>query len=114
MSKSALYTYNIKLHSSDNPNIHTVKIDNLNSGKYVFKLISLTDNKVNLDGFVLGNMKEVRKTIFNQIKWNHVPEIIQGSTNNSIILKYKDSSKYYGIVWNYPVADSDIREFLLS
>jgi hypothetical protein len=106
-----IHSSNIELLSTKKLNLQTVELKDLESGKYIFKLTSLTNSKINLDGFVLGNKKEVKKTTFSQINWISVPEIIQGSNKNSIILKYKDSAKYYGIIWYYPVEDCDIREF---
>ncbi|MCP4179414.1 MAG: hypothetical protein GY756_16770 [bacterium] len=100
----------ILLQNSKIPVTELIKLGKLARGKYLFELTSTENSKINLDGFVMGELYETEKTEFFKTDCNPVPQIIN-SHENSLILKYKNSDEYYGIVWDYPVEDSDLREF---
>jgi hypothetical protein len=100
----------ILFQNSKTPATELIKLNNLERGKYLFQLTATRNSKINLDGFVVGELYETEKSEFVNTDWNHVPKIIN-SPENSLILKYENSDEYYGIVWDYPIEDSDLREF---
>ncbi|APC97261.1 MGH1-like glycoside hydrolase domain-containing protein [Francisella frigiditurris] len=87
-----------------------VELPNLEIGDYFLKLSSTNNRAINLDGFIVGSHDDVHKSRFHQQNWNPTPQISKFG-NNSIILKYQNTEKYYGIFWDYPLEDCDIREF---
>ncbi|MBR9856060.1 MAG: hypothetical protein GYB37_16075, partial [Algicola sp.] len=69
--------------------------------KNYLKLTSNGNVAIQLDGFIIVNENEQDVVQFHARKWNPVPKIINTGLLNSIILKYDDTNKYYGINWNY-------------
>ena len=47
-----------------------------------------------------------------QIKWNNIPDIIEGPSSNSIILKYDNIETYYGVRLNHN--DLEVRDWTID
>ncbi len=63
------------------------------------KLISMGNTAITLDGFAFIKSAEYNQLQFIQEQFEPVPDIEQGPTKNSLVLKYKNTDKYYGILW---------------
>ena len=74
---------------------------NLTAGNYDLNLTSGGGSEVELDGFSIINSGDENKIEFTLKEWNHVPQIINGPVDNSVILKYDDVDLYYGLLWQY-------------
>jgi hypothetical protein len=55
-----------------------------------------------LDGMFTGPEESLRKVAFWEEPYHIVPEQIPGPVNNSLLLKYKNTDLYYGILWEGP------------
>lgn len=73
-------------------------------------IISHGGNEIELDGFAIAAAADLRKIVFAQKNWNPIPQIISGPQTNSLILKYADTDKYYGITWQFH--PFEVRQFL--
>ncbi len=85
-------------------NIIKINVGDLKSGEYLLELTSMDNSSIEIDGFAILPESEVNKVIFRRKEWAYKPEIEFGlcchNKVNSIILKYKDSENYYGIIWD--------------
>ncbi len=87
----------------------TVKIGSVEKGKHEVIFTSNSKSPIELDGFCIVPQTDVQQISFQKIQWQPVPEIGQGPTANSRILKYADIAGYYGIMWF--TDDYQVREF---
>jgi len=65
-----------------------------------------------IDSILIGQAEEVRKAEYIPREVNHTPEIIPGPFENSVILKYGASKRYYGLYWDFE--DFWVRQILNS
>lgn len=79
--------------------ISSFYLGHIDSGNYSITLFSEENARLDLDG--LGVLPNKCDFAFNVKNWQFTPEIIDGPNTNSIILKYGDTSCYYGIAWDY-------------
>ena len=79
----------------------TVKLDKVTSNN-----LTLTSAKngtsIILDGFAIVPALDVEKVTFQQEEFTPIPKIIDGPTDNSVLLKYENTNLYYGMVWEGP------------
>jgi len=78
-----------------------IAVGKLSSGTYDLSFTSLANSAIELDGFVVIEKDQADQIKIEQKKWNPVPQIIPGPVNNSIVLKYDDVEKYYGLLWQF-------------
>ena len=81
----------------------------LASGASSLTFSSLGGAPLELDGMALVEAAEQEQVQFHQMKWQPVPEILDGPTANSLMLKYGDIDTYYGIRWEFE--DFKVRQF---
>ena len=95
--------------SNSNLKVQDIAVGSLSAGSHELKLTALGGNAIEIDGFAIVEAKDVSNVHFNTHEWDYRPEIVKTDNSNSIMLKYNDTSNYYGLVWD---ADQfQIREF---
>ena len=52
-----------------------------------------------MDGFALVKKSDRDRVIFEQEEFLPIPEIMDGPVSNSVVLKYKNTDLYYGLLW---------------
>jgi len=77
------------------------EIGRLAAGNYSFELVSEGGTPVELDGFVLAAKSVLPDVRFVPVEWNPVPELIEGPSRNTMILKYAKLPQLYGMVWGW-------------
>lgn len=100
----------IDLSGDDSFSTLAVPVGDLSAGEQTLKLTSLGGSGIELDGFALVPASQVKEVSFVPHTWTHAPEILEGPRPQSLILKYADTSTFYGIAWNYE--DARVRQIL--
>ena len=100
---------NIELHPSTEPSAVFHKLPSLSHGTHKIEFTCAEKGIINMDGFAICENDDANKVIFKQIKWQNEPEEIIRNSDDSLIIKYKDSPNYYAIKWLF--SDFQIREF---
>lgn len=90
----------------------TLPIGDVASGEFELRLVSAGDAEIELDGIVLTRADQVKQLGFVPAPWNPAPQLIEGPSPDSLILKYENSPVYYGLKWNYP--HFEVRQLLTS
>lgn len=86
-----------------------VSLGRLLKGNHSLTIEMLGGTSFYLDGFAIVEKKQKDQIRFVQKNWEYTPEIIEGPTPNTILLKYKDVDTYYGLKWEYE--DFEVREW---
>jgi len=86
-----------------------IPVGKLDKGTYSLKIISNGGASIDLDGFSVMERKDISGIKVSLVKWNDVPELINGPVSNSLILKYEQFDNYYGIYWDFP--STEIRQW---
>jgi hypothetical protein len=76
-----------------------VKLGDLQVGNYTFKLVSDGGAEVELDGFVIVSQALASSIKFELADWQPVPQILEGPSPASLVLKYADIETFYGLTW---------------
>lgn len=100
----------IDLSGDDSFSTLAVPVGDLSAGEQTLKLTSLGGSGIELDGFALVPASQVKEVSFVPHTWTHAPEILESPRPQSLILKYADTSTFYGIAWNYE--DARVRQIL--
>ena len=87
----------------------TLELGKTKKGNYELKLISNGGSEIELDGFAIVEKDQTKNIKYDLKIWNYTPQITEGPVNNSLILKYEDVDKYYGLIWFYD--EFEIREW---
>lgn len=74
-------------------------LGDLNAGELTLTLQSLGGAAVDLDGFAICSADLVDQVMFTEHTYEPRPEIIAGPASNTVILKYPDCDRYYGLAW---------------
>ncbi|QNK57002.1 MGH1-like glycoside hydrolase domain-containing protein [Paenibacillus sp. PAMC21692] len=82
------------------------------SGDLVVELVSNGEIELELDGIALVPADQLNELEFVPVTWNPTPEIMEGPCKQSIVLKYSNSSNYYGLKWLS--ADFQVRQFITA
>jgi hypothetical protein len=90
---------NLELPESDEFNLAQVLLGDLSTGEHMLFLESGGSAGVELDGFVLVSQSQANEVRFETVTWQAAPEILEGPTPNSLVLKYADTETYYGLAW---------------
>jgi len=92
--------------------IDLIKVDLgiVSKGEHLLKFISNGGSAIEIDGFVITSNDNYEQIKFTERGNNFTPEILPGPDESSIILKYKDTDKYYGIAGDFKF--TEYREFL--
>ncbi len=98
---SGIVESEVLLEGNEGFSTKLIEIGKLKSGSYDLIITSLGGSAIEFDGFVVIEKENADQVIIEQKKWNHVPQIINGPINNSIILKYDDVEQYYGLLWQF-------------
>ena len=106
-----LTTQTLTLKGTGNIEAQSVDLNDVNIGKHRLTFTSKSTTPVILDGFTIIKKTDETLIQIDTVKWNHVPHVEKQSTN-SIILKYDNCEKYYGVYWNYP--ESEVRQWFYS
>ncbi|MDP4190897.1 MAG: hypothetical protein Q8858_05025 [Bacteroidota bacterium] len=101
LEAEGLINREITLQGHDGFSSEVIDLGKIEAGNYDLKLTSLGGSSVAIDGFVVTESNLISQIKIEQKKWNPIPEVIQGPTKNSIILKYEDIDLYYGLLWQY-------------
>ncbi|MGE5410647.1 MAG: hypothetical protein ACM3MI_06780, partial [Clostridiales bacterium] len=101
LKAEGLINREITLQGHDGFSSEVIDLGKIEAGTYDLKLTSLGGSSVSIDGFVVTESSLISQIKIEQKKWNPIPEVIQGPTKNSIILKYEDIDLYYGLLWQY-------------
>jgi len=89
----------LDLPESDEFTLIQVLLGDLPAGEFPLILTSRGGAEVELDGFVLVSQPQVGEVRFEPVTWQPDPEILEGPTPNSMVLKYADVEPYYGLAW---------------
>jgi hypothetical protein len=68
-------------------------------GEHWLRLESSGEAAVELDGFVLVPQIRAGEVRFEALNWQPAPQIQEGPSPNSLILKYADCDLFYGLAW---------------
>lgn len=85
--------------------------DDLDAGTHRLRFTAYTDAPVELDGFALVPADRAGEVTFTEAVWNHYPQIVPGPTPTSILLRYAHCDHQYGIAWDWPAANAEVREY---
>ena len=96
---TGLTSGDLKLPGSDEFSLAQVLLGNLSAGEYTLFLESRGSTGVELDGFVLVSQAQAGEVRFEAVIWQAAPQILDGPTPNSLILKYADTDTFYGLAW---------------
>ena len=77
-----------------------VQVKTLPSGIYTWTLTAKGGDAIDLDGFAVVSESGVEDVKFSTQRWDYEPEMITGPKPNSLILKYRNTDQYYGLVWS--------------
>lgn len=78
-------------------------------GRHRFQVTSEGGQSLEIDGWALGEARDVPGVRFSRTVWRPVPVIRRGPTDRSLMLHYPDAPVTYGLVWGE--GDFDVREF---
>ncbi|MBN2162104.1 MAG: hypothetical protein JXR25_15610 [Pontiellaceae bacterium] len=93
-NRTILFSGNGELQLKDVP------VKTLPAGTYTWTLTAKGGDGIDLDGFAVVSESAVGQVEFKTQRWDYEPEAIKGPKSNSLILKYKDTDLYYGLVWS--------------
>ncbi|WGF93441.1 MGH1-like glycoside hydrolase domain-containing protein [Aequorivita marisscotiae] len=106
---SGFVNTDVRLPASTTLNLVQTPIGDIQKGEFQLTVESTSKTAVNIDGYAIVPKKDLGSIEFKPVTWNSEPEIIEGPTPTSIILKYANTDTYYGISWDY--ADFKIAEW---
>jgi hypothetical protein len=109
---SGLVNKSISLSGNGDFQVVTIPIKDVQFGQYKLNIISKSDVPIIIDGYTIVNEGDAEAIEVNLVDWNYKPEISEGPTKNSMILKYENTDNYYGVTWDYP--GYQIREWNFS
>ena len=97
--------------SGEPDTLHTVTLNlgALPAGDHIIALTMVSGEPVAVDGLGLVEMDDLDGVSFETEPVDFVPQIVDGPTEQSILLKYADADPWYGVAWDYP--DFWVREF---
>lgn len=86
-----------------------IDINKLRKGTHVVEFTA--ENKLNmvLDGFAVGQKQDINSIEIENVQWKYTPKVSKGPVANTLLLKYENIDKYYGLLWE--AEDSKIREW---
>lgn len=87
----------------------SIAVGDISAAAHEFKLIAGGPEPLELDGFVLSAEDRLSAVRFHPVVWNPVPDVLPGPKPNSMILKYEQADRYYGIHWGWD--DYEVRQF---
>jgi hypothetical protein len=100
---SGLINKEVTFKGSNDFSADIINIGKLKAGTYELVLKSNGGSAIELNGFAIVDSGLTNQIEIKQKDWNPVPAIVEGPVKNSLILKYDDVDKYYGILWQYDV-----------
>ena len=90
--------------------VATAVLGPIEKGQHAIKLVSIKGSPVEFDGFVVLESHQIEEVRFEPEERNARPELVEGPTANSLILKYPGLDQWYGIAWDFD--NFRVREFL--
>ncbi len=108
---TGMVTANLTLSGNGDFAYQTIDLGKVYPGSQLITLESQGGSAVELDGMTVISKPDVKSINIVNKDWDPVPEILDGPTKNSIILKYKDIDLYYGISWDFDMFQ--IREWYM-
>ncbi len=109
---SGIINQKVKLEASDKFRFLIIPLKDIKQDSTQLIIESRSKIPIIIDGFTIVNEQDFNLISIQRIKWDNVPEIIEGPTKTSIILKYENIDQYYGIYWDYP--DFSFREWFFK
>lgn len=76
-----------------------VEVGALAAGEYHLTITPLDNQGIGLDGFVLVEGTHANKVRFVPVEWRSMPQRLDASDTNSLILRYEQSEPVYGLKW---------------
>jgi hypothetical protein len=89
----------LELLESDEFTQAQVLLGDRSAGEYKLVMESWGGAGVEVDGFVLVSRAQVGDVRFEAVIWQAAPQILEGPTPNSLVLKYADTETNYGLAW---------------
>ncbi len=83
--------------------------DTLAPGEHTLRLAALGGAPIELDGFAIVAAHEASRVRFTLTDWQHRPEIVAGPGPQSLLLKYPDLDRWYGLAWDF--SPWEVRQF---
>lgn len=99
---SGLVSKSISVAGNGDFQVVTIPLKDISSGQYKLNIISKSDVPIVIDGYTIVTEEDVDAIEIKPVEWNYKPEILEGPTKNSMILKYENTDNYYGVTWDYP------------
>jgi len=87
----------------------TLPAGDLSPGEHTLRLVSTGGAEIELDGFAIVPAGEVDTVRFRPVVWHPHPGISSGPIPNSLILRYPDVDRVYGLAWGFD--RFQVREF---
>jgi hypothetical protein len=86
-------------------------VGDIAAGTRTLELVSKGGAAMELDGFVYVPASSAAQVRFEPAAQDPVPEeLVEGARAGSLMLKYRDLERWYGIGWNYAL--SEVRQFI--
>jgi hypothetical protein len=83
--------------------------DTLAAGEHTLRLTALGGAPIEFDGFAIVATHNANRVRFAQVAWHPRPEIVAGPQPQSLLLRYADLDRWYGLAWDF--APWELREF---
>ena len=106
---SGLLTKKILLKSANDYSLHHIDLDEVRQGIHHLAIKS-KGGIIDFDGLIIANMNDAEAIDISTPILSKVPEITKGPIQNSIILKYPNIDKYYGLYNISFIVGQDIRK----
>lgn len=106
---SGLVEADVKFSGGEGFLIQRIPVGQCNPGEQSLTITSHGGAALELDGFALVDADRVASVLFTPVTWEPIPEILDGPEPQSVILKYRDTTNYYGLRWGF--GDFKVRQF---
>ncbi|HEY8598843.1 MAG TPA: hypothetical protein VIL85_10465 [Thermomicrobiales bacterium] len=83
--------------------------DTLPAGEHTLRFTALGGASIEFDGFAIVAARDANRVRFAQVEWHPRPEIVAGPQPQSLLLRYADPDRWYGLAWDF--APWEVREF---
>ena len=117
-SVSGDFSGSLDMSEGNGPQFAAIKLGAIKAGSYEIILTSTGKGSAIMDSLLIGPAAEVAKAEYVPRKIEHTPEILNGPVENSVVLKYAASKRYYGLYWDYEdywvrqIRNSELDKFL--
>jgi len=92
----------LDLAEGNGPQFAVIELGDIKAGPYEIVLTSAGKGSAIMDSLLIGAAQEVAKAEYIPRRIDHTPQMLDGPVENSVVLKYAASKRYYGLYWDFP------------